>query len=140
MKKLFKSDENLFFGEDFAKFMSIGYNFKSSLKECFQLHQNLFRDAYHLGSIKKLEKKIGMPHMIEVLWIRIFDAFVRDTKLQQEQPIHRQCLLESHILSYFKVLGMKRQAYQEWSVSKLLNANIIHRLMINKFHQNKLFF
>jgi hypothetical protein len=32
MKNLFKSDKNLFFGKGFAKFMSIGYNFKSSLK------------------------------------------------------------------------------------------------------------
>ncbi len=61
-----------------------------------------------LAPSRNWKKKIGMPHIIEVLWTRIFDAFVGDT-----------------------------QAYQEWSVSKLLNANIIHRLVINKSHQNK---
>jgi hypothetical protein len=34
-----------------------GYSFKSSLKECFQLSQNIFKDVLHPSFIKRLEKK-----------------------------------------------------------------------------------
>jgi hypothetical protein len=39
--------------------MSIGYNFKSSFKECCQLSQNILRDIFHPSFIKRLEKKKG---------------------------------------------------------------------------------
>ncbi len=38
-----------------------------------------------LAPSRNWKKKIGMPHIIEVLWTRIFDAFVGDTKLYQER-------------------------------------------------------
>jgi hypothetical protein len=38
--------------------MSIGYSFKSSLKECHELSQHILKDVPHLSFIKRLEKKI----------------------------------------------------------------------------------
>ncbi len=56
------------------------YLFKSSLKQCCQLHQNLPRDACHLDSIGKLKKKTLMT--IKVIleiqkdYLQLPDTFV----------------------------------------------------------------
>ncbi len=49
---------NCFFSWEGAPiFLSSSYSFKNSLKECGYLSQDLPRDAHHLGSISKFEKK-----------------------------------------------------------------------------------
>lgn len=53
-----KNDGKLFFSWEGASiFLSSSCSFKNSLKACGYLSQDLPRDAHHLGSISKLQKK-----------------------------------------------------------------------------------
>jgi hypothetical protein len=45
-----------------------GYSLKISLKECFQLSQNIFKDLLHPSFIKRLEKKKGYK-LLKKVWM-----------------------------------------------------------------------